>query len=85
MRTTLTLEPDVTMLLKRRMEKTRQSLKHTINEALRAGLPRVDSQKEKPFKVKPYPCRFKPGIDLDKIGQFADQLEAEETVRKLFI
>ena len=85
MRTTLTLEPDVTMLLKRRMEKTRQSLKHTINEALRVGLPRVDRQKEKPFKVKPYPCRFKAGIDLDKIGQFADQLEAEETVRKLFI
>lgn len=84
MRTTLTLEPDVAMMLKRRMARKKQSLKRTVNEALRRALSAPEPETQVPFKVKPHPCYFNPGIDLDKIGQFADQLEAEEAIRKLF-
>jgi hypothetical protein len=38
MRTTITLEPDVAVLLRRAMRARRESLKRVINEALRAGL-----------------------------------------------
>ena len=38
MRTTLSLDPDVTALLKRAMAKSKKSLKEQVNEALRVGL-----------------------------------------------
>ena len=43
-----------------------------INEALR---PRFD--------VQPHAFGFKPGIDLDRINQLVDELEAEEVARNL--
>ena len=35
------------------------------------------------FEVRPHAFGFKPGIDLDRVNQLADELEAEETARKL--
>jgi hypothetical protein len=83
MRTTLTLEPDVAQLLTLRMAQKKQSLKRAVNEALRIGLAANRSTKEVPYTVKPHPFRFKPGIDMDKLGQLVDELETEETIRKL--
>jgi hypothetical protein len=39
-------------------------------------------RKEK-FKVEPHPCGFKAGIDLDKMNQLEDELEAESRRHKL--
>ena len=35
------------------------------------------------FEVRPHAFGFKPGIDLDRVNQLADELESEETARKL--
>ncbi len=83
MRTTLTLEPDVALKLKRRMAARKLTLKAAVNQALRAGLAVEDAPARVPFRVVPHSFGFKPGIDLDKLGQLADQLEAEEFARKL--
>jgi len=84
MRTTLTLEPDVALKLKRKMAVKKLSLKAAVNQALRAGLAVEDAPARVPFRVVPHDGGgFLPGIDPDKLGQLADQLEDEEIARKL--
>jgi len=83
MRTTLTLEPDVALKLKRRMAAKKLTLKAAVNQALRAGLAVEDAPARVPFRVVPHDFGFAPGIDLDKLGQLDDQLEDEEIARKL--
>ncbi|MSV35836.1 MAG: DUF2191 domain-containing protein [Bryobacterales bacterium] len=83
MRTTLTLEPDVALKLKRKMAARKLTLKDAVNQALRIGLTAEERPKSKPFRVEPFSMQFLPGIDQDKLGQLADQLEDEEIVRKL--
>jgi len=83
MRTTLTLDPDVALQLKRRMAEKKIPFKRAVNDALRTGLANLKTESIPPFTVKPHHSRFKPGVDLDKLNQFVDELEAEETARKL--
>jgi hypothetical protein len=84
MRTTLTIEPDVAQKLKRRMAQTNQSLKETVNNALRAGLAETPRKsRTRHFRVEPHACAFFPGIDRDRMNQLADQLEAEAVLPKL--
>ena len=83
MRTTLTLEPDVSLKLKKRMAARNLTLKEAVNQALRAGLAADEASARARFKVEPHVFRFKAGIDLDKLNQLADELEAEEFSRKL--
>ena len=83
MRTTVTFDPDVTQILKRKMARKKQSLKRTVNEALRFGLSAPEPGTQVPFTVKPHPCHFKPGIDMDKLNRLADELEDEAIIRKL--
>ena len=83
MRTTLTIDTDLAEQLRGRMAQKKLSLKRVVNEALRAGLARVDSETQVTFSVEPHPCRFKAGIDLDKMNQLVDELEAEASLRSL--
>jgi hypothetical protein len=83
MRTTLTLEPDVALKLKKRMAARNLTLKEAVNQALRAGLAADEAPAHVRFKVEPHDFRFKAGIDLDKLNQLTDELEAEESSRKL--
>jgi hypothetical protein len=83
MRTTLTLEPDVAQLLKLRTQREKVSFKRAVNDALRAGLSKASSKPRVKFKVEPYPCKFKPGIDLNKLNQLVDELEVEELRKSL--
>ena len=67
------------------MEQRQQTLKAVVNEALREGLKAMmksETRKRKPFVIVPYDFGFLPGIDLNKIGQYADGLEAEEILAK---
>ena len=82
MRTTLTLEPDVALKLKKKMADEKLTLKDAVNRTLRAGLEAPQPGKRARFKVAPHSFEFKPGIDLDKLNQLADQLEVEEFARK---
>jgi hypothetical protein len=84
MRTTLTLDPDVAERLKSEMRRTGKGLKAAINDALRHGLGLVQTPvPPKPFRVEPHDFGIKPGIDLDRMNQLVDELEAEEVARKL--
>jgi hypothetical protein len=84
MRTTLTLDRDVAERLRLEMRRTGKSLKESVNEALRRGLALGGRPPRAPrFRVEPRAFGFKPGIDLDRLNQLADELEAEEASRKL--
>lgn len=83
MRTTLTLDRDVAERLKLEMRRTGKSLKSTVNEALRLGLALGEKPRKGPkFAVRPHAFGFQPGIDLDRINQLVDELEANEVARK---
>ena len=84
MRTTLTLEKDVEKRLTQEIRRTGRTMKTAINEALRLGLGMVGKPpRPKRFKVRPHAFGFKPGIDLDRLNQLADELEAEDFSGKL--
>ena len=59
-------------------------MKAVVNDAFRRGL-RMAGKSARPrdFEVRPHAFGFKPGIDLDRVNQLADELESEETARKL--
>ncbi len=84
MRTTLTIDPDVERLLQREMRRTDRSMKAVVNDALRVGLGvRGKTRRLPPFRVEPHAFRFKPGVDVDRLNQLVDELEAEALSRKL--
>ncbi|MGH8575619.1 MAG: hypothetical protein ACREXX_20015 [Gammaproteobacteria bacterium] len=84
MRTTLTLEPDVARRLETEMQRSGKTLKATVNEALRLGLElRGKPAKAPRFEVQPHAFGFKPGVDLDRLNQLVDELDAEDVAKKL--
>lgn len=84
MRTTVTLDDDLAQILKERAHERDTPFKQVLNEAIRAGLSSGSSVRHKPYRMKPgRPLRLRPGIDLTKASQLADQLEDEEIIRKL--
>jgi len=83
MRTTLTLDPDVAMKLKKRMAEKKLTLKETVNQALRFGLKEAEKNKSPKFKLETFALEFKPGVDPNRLNQLLDQLEVEDYVRKM--
>jgi hypothetical protein len=81
MRTTVTLEPDVAALLKERAQQQGISFKEALNSALRVGL--GGGSAREPFVQATASLGLRAGIDLDRAGQLADELEDTERVRKL--
>lgn len=77
MRTTLTLDPDVAERIRRETASGKRSLKEVVNEALRRGLSGGPPAPRKRFRVKPHSSAYQPGLDREKLGQLADELEAE--------
>ena len=84
MRTTLTLERDVADSVRREMRRSGKGLKAVVNHALRMGLGLSAKQVRPPrFRVRPHAFGFKPGVDLDRLNQLVDELEAEKGARRL--
>jgi hypothetical protein len=84
MRTTLTLDRDVAERLAREMRRSGRSLKATVNEALRRGLAlAVRSARPPRFQVTPHGFGVRPGIDLDRMNQLTDELEAAAAAPRL--
>ena len=85
MRTTLTLDDDLAGLLKRRARELGIPFKEAVNRTIRTGLGEeaVSARRGKPPKTIPHSFGFRPGIDLDKLGQLADEMEAEDFAEKL--
>ena len=84
MRTTLTLDDDLAGLLKRRARELGIPFKEAVNRTIRAGLGTAAVIERPPApRTIPHSFGFRPGIDLDKLGQLADELEAEAYLEKL--
>jgi hypothetical protein len=78
MRITLTIDDDVAGLLKRRARELGVPFKDVVNRTLRAGLNEQATPRRRPGPTTiPHAFGFRPGIDLDKLNQLADELEAE--------
>lgn len=80
MRTTVTLEPDIAAQLKQRAHHQGISFKEALNSTLRAGL--GGSMQREPFVQATASLGLRPGIELDRAGRLAEELEDAEHVRK---
>lgn len=80
MRTTLTLDDDLASLLRQRAHQLGLPFKDVVNRTLRAGLGEAGRRPQNPPKTIPHSYGFRPGVDLDKLNQLADELEAEAFV-----
>lgn len=77
MRTTLTIDDDLAAILERERNCKGLSFKEIVNSSLRRGLLREGLVKEAPkVAIRPHAYGFRPGVDLDKLNQLADELEA---------
>jgi hypothetical protein len=98
MRTTLTLDDDLAALLKRRARELGVPFKEVVNRTIRTGLAylreaeaslrrrqgKAAAVRRHPApKTLPHSFGLRPGIDPDKLGQLADELEAETCAEKL--
>jgi len=78
MRTTLTIDDDLAALLKQRARELGIPFKEAVNRTIRVGLGEAaKTHRGKPVKTVPHSFGLRPGIDPDKLGQLADELEAE--------
>jgi hypothetical protein len=80
MRTTVTLDPDVEALVKKRMQERDLTFKQALNEAIRAGLA---PKKRKPFRTPTFDLGLAPNVDWDKASHIVGELEDREILRKM--
>ena len=78
MRTTLSLDDDLAGLLKQRAQELGVPFKEAVNRTIRAGLgDAAPATRSLAPRTVPHSFGFRPGVDLDKLGQLADESEAE--------
>lgn len=83
MRTTLTLDDDLSAELKRVARRTGRPFKQVVNEVIRAGL-RAAPPPARRYRLTPASLGgVVAGVDLDRALRLADALEDEALVRKL--
>ncbi|MFW5729201.1 MAG: CopG family transcriptional regulator [bacterium] len=80
MRTTLTLDDQLAADLKEKARRERKSFKEVVNEAIRSGLYAHGRAGGEHFTVQPHRRGFRPGVDLRRLNQLADELEVAEFV-----
>jgi hypothetical protein len=80
MRTTLTIDPDVRLLLERRMAERSLNFKEAVNGALREGL--TGSRTHEEFQSPTFDLG-EPLVPLDKALRLAGELEDEELLRRM--
>ena len=74
MRTTLSIDEDVAVLVNKEMRKTGNSFKQVINDALRWGFT-APKPSPKPFKVKPVNLGLP---HYDKVEEMLERLEGPD-------
>jgi hypothetical protein len=75
-RTTLTLDDDVAVLVKEEMRKTGKSMKETVNSLIKRGITAPTERKR--FVVKPFDGGLPPGLSYDKISELLEAIEGPE-------
>lgn len=83
MQTTVTIDPDVEVLLQAAVSEQQKTLDEVLNDSLRQALSRRTGPERKPYRVQPRPLGIRPGMNLDKALQLADELDDLEILRKL--
>jgi hypothetical protein len=74
-RTTLTLDDDVTHLLNKEMRRSGASFKETVNHFLRVGLTASGKPARRPFVVTPRRMGLPPGLSYDNVAELLEVLE----------
>lgn len=83
MRTTLTLDDDLASILLRETKRKGLSFKEMVNTTLRRGIAQEQlAPTHKKVLTRPHDFGFQPGIDLDKLNQLSDELEAGAWAQK---
>ena len=78
MRTTVTLDKDVELLLRETMHRSRRGFKETLNAAVRTALaPKPPAAGKRPFVVAARPLGLRAGLDPAGFNKLADETEAE--------
>jgi len=85
MRTTVTIDPDVEVLLERAMRETGASFKQVLNNAVREGLRASASKSNRAGQAYRQPVfdMGVPAVDLAKATELAGELEDVELIEKL--
>ena len=80
MRTTLTLDPDVAVLVEEARDKTRRPLKEIVNDALRRGLTERDPTPAARKSYETQPRDLGPGRypDLDDVAGVLAEAEGDD-------
>jgi hypothetical protein len=83
MRTTVTLDPDVELLIRRAMQERAISFKEALNEAARIGLRGRKQLTAREFIQKTFHMGESQEFHWDKALAVADSIEDEEISRKI--
>ena len=76
MRTTLTIDEDIAVLLEQKVRRTGDSFKGTVNRLLLRGLmAEEENEKPEPFVVEPLFFSVRPGQNYDNIEELLEELE----------
>jgi hypothetical protein len=82
-RTTLTIDDDLAGLLHRQARDLGKPFRELVNDALRKGLSQDLTEKASDVVVRPHDFgAARPGLDLDRLNQFVDELAMEDYLRK---
>jgi hypothetical protein len=81
MRTTVTIDPDVQVLLRKAMHERGEPFKQVLNAAIRAGLRGDERKPAKPFRQRTFDLG-RPLVDLTKALSLAAELEDTSTVSR---
>jgi hypothetical protein len=75
-RTTLTIDDDIAVLVEQEQRRSGESFKGTINRLLRRGLTAKNMNAERePFIVKPHYMGLHPGQSYDNIEALLEELD----------
>lgn len=82
MRTTVTLDADVELLIRGTMERGRKSFKQVLNEAVRRGLKGERGEEMPIFVVEAKAMGLRSGIDPARLRDLDNELEIQEFLNK---
>jgi hypothetical protein len=75
-RTTLTIDDDIAVLVEQEQRRTGDSFKGTVNTLLRRGLTVKDKKTEStPFEITPLYMGLRPGQSYDNIEALLEELD----------
>ena len=81
MRTTITLDDELTRQLQDQMRRSGKGFKETLHELLVRGLSRSAAPRKQPFQLQARPLGLKPGIDPATLHDLDTDLEVDRFLK----